>query len=236
MLLQQLESIFFIDADDVLAPNRLQQFLSEMQAQDADLCYGKKIKVHDLKEAQQRQTPIWEASTQSLKYMIDHNLMQMCVMCTRELFIRSTGCNENIFIQDESLALNLGLQSQKIISTTLPSAFVILDPEETKINRGENRLSRHLEQQHYDMFYTLYDFISLNPKLGHQVHHLLLKKLLSTYWKSKKEQQQAHLFDCYIYLLSKVSPTYAWKRYHAVLTYYFNNLDHVRKCVERVSA
>ena len=38
--------LFFMDADDVLAPNRLNMFLAEMQKQNADLCYAEKVKIH----------------------------------------------------------------------------------------------------------------------------------------------------------------------------------------------
>ncbi len=97
-------------------------------------------------------------------------------MCTRDLFIKSKGCNENIFIQDESLALNLSKYSKKIISSDLHSVFVILDETETKSIRGENRLSRHLEQQHHDMFFTIDDFIRDYPDIAEQNKKLLIKK------------------------------------------------------------
>lgn len=147
--------LFFMDADDVLAPNRLNMFLAEMQKQNADLCYAEKVKIHDLNEIQKHTIATWQSSTTPLNYVLENNIMQMCVMCTRDLFIKSKGCNENIFIQDESLALNLSKYSKKIISSDLHSVFVILDETETKSIRGENRLSRHLEQQHHDMFFTI---------------------------------------------------------------------------------
>ena len=126
-----------MDADDVLAPNRLNMFLAEMQKQNADLCYAEKVKIHDLNEIQKHTIATWQSSTTPLNYVLENNIMQMCVMCTRDLFIKSKGCNENIFIQDESLALNLSKYSKKIISSDLHSVFVILDETETKSIRGE---------------------------------------------------------------------------------------------------
>ncbi|WP_425918860.1 glycosyltransferase family 2 protein [Acinetobacter sp. TSRC1-2] len=221
--------LFFMDSDDVLAPNRLQLFLTEMKNQCADLCYGKKVKIHDLNEIQKYTTATWESSTNALNYMLKNNIMQMCVMCSKELFLKAAGCNEKIFIQDESLALNLGKYSQKIISTALHCVFVILDEEETTRVRGENRLSRHLEQQHYDMFFTIDDFLQNYPNIDQENKNILIKKAFSTYWKSIKNTPQQRFSDLLIYFGSKVSPVKIWDKNHQHLIEYFENLDHVRK-------
>ena len=81
--------LFFMDADDVLAPNRLNMFLAEMQKQNADLCYAEKVKIHDLNEIQKHTIATWQSSTTPLNYVLENNIMQMCVMCTRDLFIKS---------------------------------------------------------------------------------------------------------------------------------------------------
>lgn len=221
--------LFFMDSDDVLAPDRLNLFLTEMQKQAADLCYAEKVKIHDLEEIKKHTVATWEASNDPLTYVLDNNIMQMCVMCTRELFLKSKGCNENIFIQDESLALNLAKHSKKIISTNLPSVFVILDKEETKSNRGENRLSRHLEQQHHDMFFTIYDFLKDYPDISPYNKKLLTKKAISTYWKSVRYTPQKTSLDFWIYLGACLNPIKIWDKYHIKLIQYFNQLDHVRK-------
>jgi glycyl-tRNA synthetase (class II) len=222
-----------MDSDDILAPNRLNMFLHEMQKQQADLCYAEKVKIHDLNEIQKHTIGTWESSTTPLGYVLENNIMQMCVMCTRELFLKSKGCNENIFIQDESLALNLAKYSQKIISSNLHSVFVLLDETETKSVRGENRLSRHLEQQHHDMFFTIDDFIQDYPDINEQDKKLLTKKALSTYWKSIRHTPKKNFSDFLIYLAARINPIQTWNKHHQKLTTYFNQLDHVRKINKR---
>ncbi|WP_180056363.1 MULTISPECIES: glycosyltransferase family 2 protein [unclassified Acinetobacter] len=227
--------LFFMDSDDILAPDRLNMFLQEMQKQQADLCYAEKVKIHDVNEIQKHTTGIWESSTTPLSYVLENNIMQMCVMCTRELFLKSRGCNENIFIQDESLALNLAKYSKKIISSGLHSVFVILDEAETKSIRGENRLSRHLEQQHHDMFFTIDDFIQDYPDITEQNKKLLIKKAISTYWKSIRHTPQKNFTDFLIYLAAHIDPIQTWDKHHMKLTSYFNQLNHVRKINSRES-
>lgn len=225
--------LFFMDSDDILAPNRLNMFLDEMQKHQADLCYAEKVKIHDLNEIQKHTFGIWESSTTPLNYVLKNNIMQMCVMCTRELFLKSKGCNENIFIQDESLALSLAKYSKKIISSDLHSVFVLLDANETKSVRGENRLSRHLEQQHHDMFFTIDDFIHAYPNINEQDKKLLTKKALSTYWKSIRHRPEKKFSDLLIYLAAHINPIDTWNKHHQKLTTYFNQLDHVRKINKR---
>lgn len=152
--------LFFMDADDVLAPNRLKQIVELMQTENCDLFYGNKVKIRDLAEIQQYPTMDTSTIEQPLTYMIQHNIMEMCVMCSKELWQKSQGCNSSLFIQDESLALELGVVAQKLLFTETATVFVILDAEETKTKRGDNRLSQNLNQQHHDMFLTLYDFLN----------------------------------------------------------------------------
>ena len=220
--------LFFMDSDDILAPNRLNMFLHEMQTQQADLCYAEKVKIHDLNEIKKHTIGTWESSTTPLSYVLENNIMQMCVMCTRELFLKSKGCNENIFIQDESLALNLAKYAKKIISSDLPSVFVILDEEETKILRGTNRLSRNLNQQHHDMFFTIYDFLK-DHNLEKNQQNLLKKKALSTYWKSLKVYNKKNIKEFLYYIFSKRNPEKYWAARVEQLKTYFSNLDHVRR-------
>lgn len=227
------EFLFFMDADDILAQNRLSMFLKKMQDHNADLCYAEKVKIHDLNEIKKYITGSWESSTNPLSYVIKNNIMQMCVMCTKELFIKSSGCNENIFIQDESLALNLSKYSKKIVSSNLPSVFVLLDQNETKSIRGENRLSRHLEQQHHDMFFTIDDFIQDFPNLDKESKKILTSKAISTYWKSVRNTSKMKPSDLLIYLSAKINPIRSWNKHHSTLIRYFSQLEHVRKINKR---
>lgn len=222
------EYLFFMDADDVLAPDRLSLFLNEMKLNHADLCYAKKVKIHDIEEIKKHQHATWEISQTPLRYIVENNIMQMCVMCTRDLFLKSTGCNEKVFIQDESLALNLGKFSKTLISTDLHSVFVILDKDETKSIRGSNRLSRDLAQQHHDHFFTIYDFIQQAPELENHTKTLLIKKAISTYWKSKKSTNSATITDHIIYLYSKINAQYIFNNNKEKIILHFRNLQNIR--------
>ena len=224
----QGDYLFFMDADDVLAPNRLKQIVTQMQTENCDLFYGNKVKIHDLAEVPQY--PIMETSTVTtpLTYMIQHNIMEMCVMCTRRVWQQSQGCNSILFIQDESLALELGSVAQKLLFTETPTVFVILDIEETKTKRGNNRLSQNLNQQHHDMFFTIYDFLN-DHELDPTQQNLLKRKALSTYWKSLKSRNQKSIKEFFFYILAKKNPEKWWNTRAEKLKSYFSQLDHVRK-------
>ncbi|MNY93207.1 glycosyltransferase family 2 protein [Acinetobacter calcoaceticus] len=223
----QGDYLFFMDADDVLAPNRLKQIVELMQTENCDLFYGNKVKIRDLAEI--NNYPHMDTSTieQPLTYMIQHNIMEMCVMCSKELWQKSQGCNSSLFIQDESLALELGVVAQKLLFTETATVFVILDAEETKTKRGDNRLSQNLNQQHHDMFLTLYDFLNTHD-LNQTQQNLLKKKALSTYWKSLKSRDQKSLKEFFYYVLAKRHPEKWWANRAEALKTYFTQLDHVR--------
>lgn len=223
----QGDYLFFMDADDVLAPNRLKQIVELMQTENCDLFYGNKVKIRDLAEIQQYPTMDTSTIEQPLTYMIQHNIMEMCVMCSKELWQKSQGCNSSLFIQDESLALELGVVAQKLLFTETATVFVILDVEETKTKRGDNRLSQNLNQQHHDMFLTLYDFLNTHD-LNQTQQNLLKKKALSTYWKSLKSRDQKSLKEFFYYVLAKHHPEKWWANRAEALKTYFTQLDHVR--------
>lgn len=226
--LAQGEYLFFMDADDVLAPHRLTQIVDLMQQSTSDLFYGNKVKIHDLAEINAYSEIITSTIEHPLTYMIQHNIMEMCVMCHRDTWKNSKGCNPSLFIQDESLALQLGAASKKLLFTKTPTVFVILDVEETKSLRGTNRLSRNLNQQHHDMFFTIYDFLK-DHNLEQTQQNLLKKKALSTYWKSLKKHNKKSIKEFFYYILSKRNPDKWWSARVEQLKAYFSNLDHVRR-------
>lgn len=221
------EYLFFMDADDVLAPNRLKQIIELMIKYSCDLFYGNKVKIHALYESTIHPNINTIAIEKPLTYMIQNNIMEMCVMCSKALWLRSQGCNPKLFIQDESLALHLGLVAQKLLFTPTPCVFVILDEKETKTKRGDNRLSRNLNQQHHDMFFTIDDFMNdyASDKLQQK---LLKKKALSTYWKSLKATQNTSFIEFCFYLAGKINPEKIWILRSKQLKDYFSRLKHVR--------
>lgn len=224
----QGDFLFFMDADDVLAPNRLKQIVELMQAENCDLFYGNKVKIHDITEINNHPEIITTTIEQPLTYMIQHNIMEMCVMCSKALWQKSLGCDDTLFIQDESLALELGVVAQKLLFTETASVFVILDAEETTTKRGDNRLSQNLNQQHHDMFITIYNFLN-NHILNQTQQTLLKKKALSTYWKSLKECNKTNVLEFFYYVLAKQNPNKWWAKRVEELKSYFTQLDHVRR-------
>lgn len=226
--LAQGDYLFFMDADDVLAPARLQQIKTQMQQSNSDLFYGNKVKIYDLADIAQYPDIDCITIAQPLTYMIQHNIMEMCVMCSKALWRRSQGCNTRLFIQDESLALELGVVANQLLFTETPSVFVILDQDETKSKRGGNRLSQNLNQQHHDMFLTIYDFLNEHQLEAIQ-QNLLKKKALSTYWKSLKSRQKTSIKEFMLYVLAKRNPSKYWSARAEQLKHYFLALEQVRR-------
>lgn len=224
----QGDYIFFMDSDDVLVPNRLKDIALQLQATHCDLFYGNKVKTHNIEVIHQH--PIMDTiiSDDPLSFIIQHNIMEMCVMCSKVVWGKSGGCNPSLFIQDESLSLKLGSAAQKLLFTETPTVFVILDKDETKQKRDDNRLSQNLNQQHHDTFFTIYDFINSN-QLTQSQQHKLKQKALSTYWKSLKSRDKKSFIEFIYYILGKSYPEKWWIKRQAHLKSYFEQLNYVRK-------
>lgn len=224
----QGDYIFFMDADDVLVPNRLKDIAELLDTNQCDLFYGNKVKTHDLNVINQYPNMEITTSTDPLTFIIQHNIMEMCVMCSKSVWANSGGCNPTLFIQDESLSLQLGRAANKILFTETPTVFVILDQEETKTIRGNNRLSQNLNQQHHDTFMTIYDFLNSNELTSVQ-QQKLKQKAISTYWKSLKFRNKKSFLEFMNYIFGKINPQNTWNKRNSQLKSYFEQLDHVRK-------
>jgi hypothetical protein len=79
------------------------------------------------------------------------------------------------------------------------------------------------------MFFTIHDFLNNYPEIDQENKTILVKKALSTYWKSIRKTPQQRFSDVLIYLGSRMNPLKTWDKHHQHLIEYFNQLDHVRK-------
>jgi len=111
------EWIFFVDADDLVAPGAANMMLGAATAWNADLVYagkapfttepppppdGATITVHD--------DPLWT--------LVMRKKFGNSFICNRH--ISGEGCDERIFIQDTSLLLRVARQSRRLIQVTAP--------------------------------------------------------------------------------------------------------------------
>lgn len=206
--------IFFMDADDIIQKNALNKILKQTMLQNADLCYGLVKKITNLEE--NISDDVYETSKNPISYIIKNNILHMCILVHKDVFFASKGCNENLFIQDESLALALAITSKKMIYRTTPTVFILND-----LKNSTNKLSTDKSQQHHDTFISIYDFLNKNKSINPSLIRILEKKAISNY---KKNISKPTVKVFLIYFASKIIPHIIWHHYKEEIKQHFGKL------------
>lgn len=197
--------LLLIDGDDIIFNNAAEVMLELLKSQQADFIYGKRQRLEVIKKACVNKEDIdYTVSTQPLKYILTHrNLVNMAAMVKTSLFSKAKGCDERVFIQDESLPLRLAAFANKFID--LKTSVVGIIPEEKSLTKYK-RLSSNSSQQYHDRFLVYYYFIADNMPKINDVRHLLYKRCISTMWKYFKEQNMFPYYSMSFvyYLISRL--------------------------------
>lgn len=213
------EYIFFMDADDIAAPNLILNTINLIKNNNyPDLIYGRVNKIKNEKEITHLgcENISFNYIKNPIEFIIKENILHMCVFCKNNIFQKSGGCFDNLFIQDEALALNLGIVSKTMLYIQTPSVY-ILDSEVDKVSH----LSSNKYRQHKDTFLSIYLFKKKQHILDENLNNILIKKATSMYFKSKKEKKLLSFLDYIDYFDSKIRPSSSWKRSHKKYYHYF---------------
>jgi glycosyltransferase involved in cell wall biosynthesis len=171
----------FIDSDDIMAANATRVMLSLMDRHDADLVHGSWEKTGITSEKllgrRMSDTPGIKASDKPLEFVFKERIRRMCQMVRRDTFLAAGGCDERVFIQDESLGLRLARVSKR---------FVLLDSPVIFIPEIEGELSRNVSQLNHDRYLASYHMICEFPELDKLTRRLLYRRCVSSYWKQQR--------------------------------------------------
>ncbi len=220
------EYIHFIDADDIMPLNCSKTLYKILKQEKADVIYGNfcKTKQHIdeiLKHDLAAEKITYNSSDKPLEYVLNGRFIRMAMMIKKATLLKSGGCDESVFIQDESIPLKASIYAKKIIK--LDNNVVYVPP------LTENNLSKNLPQQHHDKFMVYYNFLKNNPEKASIYRRQLKQKMVSSYWKLVKNNNKHAIFSFGFlqYLLSKIfEPS---DRLIANLYRKFQKLPNIRK-------
>ena len=114
----QGEWIFFIDADDMVAPGAANMMLGVAAACDADFIYGGKATFTDELPGPAKAGKI-AVYDDAVWGMVSTRLVCPRFICRREL--AAEGCDERIFVQDVSLPLRIANRSKRMVHLSAPA-------------------------------------------------------------------------------------------------------------------
>lgn len=226
------ELVFVFDADDIAPRNVLATMLRLLKQHRLDYVYGRSQKTRlPAAEAAALALPdIPECVTgdDPLRLTLERGIVLPIVLVRREVAMRAGGCDDKVFVQDESLALRLALAGKRAAIVEHPCRYVLLTPEEAVSGKpSQAHLSANVAQQHHDQYLT-YMHLLADARLSGPQRAALARKAVSPWWKSVRRQglQTDVLFW---YLLSRLCPVFTLERQRARLDAHFAQLPGVRR-------
>lgn len=224
--------IFVFDADDIAPRNVLRTMLAQIEREQLDYVYGRSQKTPLPAAAAALQLlpqpPQLLCSSDPLRFTLKKGIVLPIVLVRREVALRSGGCDEKVFVQDESLALHLALAARRIGLLPHPCRYVLLTPEEVRDGApSQQHLSANVAQQHHDQYLTYVHLLD-NASLSARQRAWIARKAVSPWWKSVRGQG-FHPFVLLCYLLSKPLPRLVLTVFRSSLDRHFAQLPNVRR-------
>jgi glycosyltransferase involved in cell wall biosynthesis len=192
--------LFLMDADDILAKNSLKIMLNAIKKEKADFVFGNYKVTHneqkELLDVYLDDNIDYEVSNSPLESVLKGGYVRMAYLTTKELYVKSGGSNQKLFIQDESLPLRLAYHAKKIIKLKIPAVYA---------GRNDDSLSKNKTQQIHDRFYSYYFSLLEFDQLNVSQKSKIFKKALSSVWKAKRiSGGLGNYLFFFVYLKSRV--------------------------------
>jgi glycosyltransferase involved in cell wall biosynthesis len=227
----QGELIFVFDADDIAPANVLKTMLDLLQRDHLDYIYGRSAHTTESAaaafEKRLPSPPDYGSSNAPLTFTLREGIVLPIVLVRRAVALKAGGCDGEVFIQDESLALRLALVARRAGLIRQPCRYVLMAPDETRSRPSAQHLSRNRAQQHHDQYLT-YTHLLANPALPTGAQAAIARKAISPWWKSARERG-FHPLVLLAYLGSRFMPRLVLRLARPSLDRYFAGLEGVRR-------
>lgn len=170
------------DCDEILAPDAVATLLALALEHDADMVHGRGRKTTDPIESV-KAAPIGgdfsvTVHDDPLARVLGRGMVRMTWLVARDLFIKAGGCDEAVFIQDESLPLRLAAHARRIVDADM---IVTMIPD------MGSHLSANKLQQNHDRFLVYLNFLQAYPHLSRDVRMKLYRKSVSAVKKARRD-------------------------------------------------
>lgn len=226
--------ILFADGDDIASPKSIEKLIKLMKIHDSDMLkapYGGRI-FKDISEIGFLDSIAdklnFKTVDNPLSYIIKKRQIGMGgLMINRELANNFQGCDEEVFVQDISIHLELGKYARRLMVLSESFLFGFQDNDQSLTRRQP-------VQAQYDLILSYKNFYERNINLLHKNDITrMVKKSASAMWKSQKRSQKLNIklyFYYYgLYLRGKLKLYKYPLSYMQVLLDSFNSFDYIRK-------
>jgi glycosyltransferase involved in cell wall biosynthesis len=170
-----------IDADVLIAPDAAERMIGILGRTGAQMIHGKTGALADtgVRDAALPIGPDAAAmiSDRPLETVLQGGLVRMGWVVEAELFRAAGGCDERVFIQDESVALRLAVLARRLVKL---EATVASAPK-AAFHQSANR-----SQEHHDAFFAHFNLLNDRPELAPHLRRMLSRRCLSSAWKAAR--------------------------------------------------
>jgi glycosyltransferase involved in cell wall biosynthesis len=217
--------LFLMDADDILAKNSLKIMLNAIEKEKADFVFGNyKVTYNEQKElldVHLDDNIDYEVSNFPLESVLKGGYVRMAYLTTKELYVKSGGSNQKIFIQDESLPLRLAYHAKKMIKLKIPAVYA---------GRNDDSLSKNKTQQIHDRFYSYYFSLLEFDQLSASQKSKIFRQAISSVWKAKRISGGfGNYLFFFVYLKSRVFSQNPDIKFLSKYRWFIDSLKDVRK-------
>ena len=202
--------LYLLDSDDIIPTNSAARMLEILEEEKADLIYGKNVKIINTDEYLNKSIPkdepfiVFNTPLASIMNITNNKFVRMGQITTRNLFLKSGGCDERIFIQDVSLAIRLFAKAQKFIDYDATVLFYSVG--------GTNKISNNKIQEQHDALLAYYYALQDIKLLPVRIKKALQRKIIISAWRTIRNTIKYPHF-------SKLYADYRHYRRHAYILY-----------------
>tara|TARA_R110000868_G_scaffold79102_1_gene225267 strand:- start:236930 stop:237877 length:948 start_codon:yes stop_codon:yes gene_type:complete len=216
------------DCDEILAPDAIESMLSLAKEYCADMVHGRgrkttipieKVVVEPI--GKDFGVTIYDVP---IERILGRGMVRMTWLVTRDLFHKARGCDEAVFVQDESLALRLASQAQRIVDSNM---IVTMVPD------MGSHISQNTLQLNHDRFLVYLNFLQAHPELSSAIRLKLYRKCISAIKKARRDGAPFPAVPVFVqYIMSKLGFVNSDLRALLVYQNIFRQLPNVRRIEE----
>ena len=173
--------IRLLDSDDIFPIDSTEKMIALAENHDADMVYGcfcKTGKSPKFLENEYLESFTYKYSKDALRAVLTGRFTRMGQLIKTSVLKKAQGCDERVFIQDESIAIRAAIHAKGIIKMT---ANVVLVPKEI------GNFSGNKVQLDHDRFLSYAYAILDNQNLSKEYAALMYRRAVSAYWKLRRK-------------------------------------------------
>ena len=185
------------DCDEILAPNALEMMISLAKKHGADMVHGLCCKTTDPIDkvitpriGQGFKLSIYQ---DPLERVLGRGMVRMTWLVERDVFIAAGGCDEAVFVQDESLPLRLSLHAKCLLDTDM-----IL----TMVPNVGSHISQNTLQLNHDRFLAYLNFLEAHPELPRETRVKVYQKCISAVKKSRRDGAPFSIIPLFVHYVA----------------------------------